>query len=64
MALLKLWGGESLLGAACIFPCLSYTQIQAGELLIEDVTWFVPGLANTFCKVLMDLGREAGVELK
>lgn len=33
-------------------------------LLIEDVTWFVPGLANTSCKVLMDLGREAGVEVK
>lgn len=64
MALFKLRGEESLLGPACIFPRLSYTQIQAGELLTEDVTWFVPGLANTFCKILMDLGREAGAEVK
>lgn len=49
MALFKLWGGESPSRAALFFPCSSSThrfQIQAGQLLIEDVTWFLPRLVD------------------
>lgn len=34
-------------------------QIQAGQLLIEDITWFLPGLVNTSHKLVLDHRREA-----
>lgn len=37
-------------------------QIQAGQLLIEDVTWFLPGLADTSYELVMDHKTEAGAK--
>lgn len=39
-------------------------QIQAGQLLVEDVTCFFPGLVDASYKPVMDRRREAGANVK